>query len=250
MKWLALGVLIQIMADAVVGSRLLMLAMRTRRLPEACLGVSTLLLGVFGYPLAIAARRGLGGSPEADGALLALGLALQNLACLALWVATWQVFRPRDRGAAALVAVAAALLLVSVPGQAWGSGFAGARSEGLYYWLGFTGRALAFVWSAGEALRFWRMLRRRRSLGLADPVVTDRFRLWAIFCTAVALGFAVFALAKLMGVNPGESIGVLAATSAVGLVSGVSLWLAFVPPRAYLRRVRGRAEVGLPVQSV
>lgn len=248
MKWLALGVLFQILVDAVVGVRLLRLATRTRRLPEACLGVSTLLLGVFGYPVAIAARRGLGGSPEADGALLALGLALQNVACLALWIATWRVFRPEERSAALLVVVAIALLVVSVPGQAWSLGFADARSAGVFYWLGFAGRALAFVWSAAEAFRFWRMLRRRESLGLADPVVTDRFRLWAIFCTAVAVGFGVFALAKLAGVNPGESAAVLAVTSAVGLVSGASLWMAFLPPRAYLDRVRSRTQVDAPAR--
>jgi hypothetical protein len=58
----------------------------------------------------------------------------------------------------------------------------------------------------------------------------------------------VFALAKLAGVNPGESAAVLAVTSAVGLVSGASLWMAFLPPRAYLDRVRSRTQVDAPAR--
>ena len=39
---------------------------------------------------------------------------------------------------------------------------------------------LAFAWGGFEALRYFFLLRRRQALGLADPVVTNRFLLWAI----------------------------------------------------------------------
>ena len=61
---LGIGVLVMIVADGVVGARLIMLARRTRQLPEFCFGISFLFLGVVGYPLSIAARKAaLAGAP-------------------------------------------------------------------------------------------------------------------------------------------------------------------------------------------
>jgi hypothetical protein len=37
-------------------------------------------------------------------------------------------------------------------------------------------------------------------------------------------------------------VPVLVATSVAGLVAGLTVWLAFVPPDSYVRRVRERAE--------
>lgn len=41
-----------------------------------------------------------------------------------------------------------------------------------------------------------------------------------------------------------ESPPVLAATSFVGVVAGITIWLAFLPPAAYLRRIRQAREAG------
>lgn len=112
-----------IFADAVTGWRLLSLARRTRQLPELCLGASLLLFGVAGYPLAIAARRGIGGSEALSGALLLLALTIQNAACLFVYVANWRVFRRDARWAAALVGCAAVAFTASLVGQAAGVGF-------------------------------------------------------------------------------------------------------------------------------
>ena len=76
---LGLGVVVMIVANAVVGLRLLRLALRTRALPEAGIGGSCVLLGALGYPISIAARTGLGGSPGADELLLAAAMACQNV---------------------------------------------------------------------------------------------------------------------------------------------------------------------------
>ncbi len=238
MALLGLGIVVQLVADAVIGVRLLLLARRTRQLPELAMGACCLLLGGVGLPLSLAVRAGLLGAAEDRGVWLATALAIQNLACLALYVATWRVFRADRTWARAVVAVAAVALAISVPGS-------GADS-GALYWLGWAGRGGAFAWSAFESVRYLGLLRRRHALGLVSPVVLDRFRLWSICCIAVVIGFAVFLVSRLQGLNPAETPAVLATTSLVGLVGGISLWLAFAPPAAYLRRVEARAAAAAP----
>jgi len=231
---LGIGVLVMIVADAVVGIRLLGVAWRTRRLPELCFGLSFVCLGVLGYPLSIVARRA--GQME----LLAGALLFQDLASLAMIVATWQPFRAADRWlrwvlAAACGLFAASLLGDSLTARAWLL-----RDGGLWYEIGFWMRAGAFVWAAAESGRFFLAIRRRLALGLADPVLVDRFRLWTLSSGAISLAFLVFYLGRLWTDDVSTSLPVLALTSLVGLVAGISVWLVFLPPAAYLRRVRAR----------
>lgn len=242
MGWLAVGTIVQLVADLAVGLRLLALARRTRRLPEAAFGCAFVLLGGVGYPLAIVARAGLVDSPERAGTLLALGLLAQNAGCSALYVFLWRVFRPREAWSLPLVGLAAGVLAWSVPGELFTDGFWGGIDGGFFYWIGLAARAGAFVWATAESLVFHARLRRRLRLGLVEPVLVDRFRLWSIASGAVLVAFAVFSAGRLAGVNAATSPWVLGATSLGGLVAGAALWLAFLPPRAYLRWVVHRAE--------
>lgn len=73
---LAAGALAMITVDAVVGVRLLRLARRTRKVPEAALGTAFLLLGAIGYPLTTLARRGVIGSAAVNEALMGGGLLI------------------------------------------------------------------------------------------------------------------------------------------------------------------------------
>lgn len=235
-RLLGLGIVVMIAADAIVGTRLLLLARRTRQVPELAFGLSFLLLGVVGYPLSIAARR------AADpGGMLAAALTAQNLACLAMYVATWRSFRAGDPWARGAVVTAACAFALSLLGDSLATGRWDFRDGGPAYYLGFVARAAAFVWAALEASRYHAMLRRRLALGLADPVLVDRFRLWALASASISLGFAVFLLGRLFTANVAESPPVLAASSVVGIAAGAAVLLAFAPPAAYLRRVTARA---------
>lgn len=234
------GVLIMIAADAIVGVRLLVLAARTRELPELLLGSSFVLMGVVGYPLSIVARRGLFAEGTSD-ALLTGALAAQDLACLAIYVVTWRVFRPGARAATALPLAAAAAFAASLAG-----GLGVGPDAGGFYYLGLGARAVGFAWCSLESLRYAALLRRRLRIGLADPVVADRFRLWGLANTAILAGFAVFLFGRLTGPNVAESPLVLGATSLIGIAAGTAIWLAFVPPAAYVRRIAARAPVEGP----
>lgn len=235
---LGIGVLVMIAADAIVGLRLLGLARRTRRLPELAIGASLLLLGGVGYPLTILARNGVGG-PEGSEWLLGAGFLFENVASAAMALATWRTFRPDARWARALFAALAAALGSSWVAQAIAGDFAPGAAPSPLYWLAFAGRALPFAWSAAESWHYHAKLQKRLALGLADPVVTDRFRLWALNTTSVSIAFAIFGVAVAQGIPVSSSPGVLASSSIVGLISGVSMWLAFLPPEWYLRRFEG-----------
>ena len=107
--------------------------------------------------------------------------------------------------------------------------------------LGFAARAGAFAWAAVESFHYHARLRRRLALGLIDSEVVDRFWLWGVATSAAFAAFGIFLWGKLGSPNVAESVPVLVATSSVGLVSGVAIWLAFFPPKAYTERIRQAA---------
>jgi hypothetical protein len=237
MAWLlGAGVLVMIVADAAVGLRLVRLALRTRRLPELAIGSSLLFLGGIGYPLAVAARNGAAGSPEATADLIALALACQNLGCAAMAVATAATFRGGVGWARALAGVVCGVLLASWLVQLATGDFARPVGTSLPYFVGLVTRLVPFVWSSAESWSYYAILRRRLRVGLGDAAVTERFALWATNSTGVALAFAVFLAGLIAGADVATSAWVLAPTSLAGLLSGITLWLGFLPPRWYLRR--------------
>lgn len=235
---LGAGVAVMILADAVVGARLLALWWRTRGLPELGLGLSLLGLGAIGYPLSIAARRGLVGSPDTGSAWLGAGLGLQDLGCAAMALATVAMFRPGVAWARVAAGAIVVVLAGSWTAEAVTGDFARPTGETALYWIGLAARALPFLWCAAESWHYHGMLRRRLSLGLADRVVTDRLRLWATSATGVFAAFSVFAVGLVSGVDVSTSPWVLVPTSLAGWISGVTLWLAFLPPDWYLRRLQ------------
>jgi hypothetical protein len=238
-KLLGAGVLFQVAVSAVVGARLLRLAARTRQVPELALGSAYVLLGTLGHPLAILARSGAL-APAASAPLLAAALAAQDLACLGIYLMTWRTFRPERRALGAAIAAVALGMAASVAAGAR-EGFA-AADYGAGYWLGLALRAGGFLWAACESLRHHALLRRRLRLGLADPVVADRFRLWSIANLALCVGFAVFAAARLAQTGSATPPVALVTTSAIGVLSGTATWLAFLPPARYTRFVAARSR--------
>lgn len=220
--------------DAVVGVRLLMLAQRTRELPEAALGAAFVLLGAIGYPLSTAARRDLLPTDEANATLMAVGFAAQNLACLAVYWMTARTFRAGVRWAQGLVVAAGLAFVTSYVGHALESGFVGDTTGSAYY-LGLVTRSGAFAWACAESLRQYRLARRRLALGLADPLVVNRFLLFGLGTGGVFAAFAIFLVAQLLNAPVAETGWVLAATGAAGLFAAIPTWFAFLPPPFYRR---------------
>jgi hypothetical protein len=79
-------------------------------------------------------------------------------------------------------------------------------------------------------------------LGLANPVVTNRFLLWVF---AAFFGFVMVCTAVppvVLGRTHLLSHAALVLVGFAGLGSAVCNWLVFFPPAAYRRRVYARAE--------
>jgi hypothetical protein len=235
-----LGIGCLIVSCAAVGLRLVALGLRGRRLPELAMGAGYLLFGAAGYPLAAVARASAAEGAADAGLWLAAALAIQNLGVIGSYVFSWRVFRPGRVGLAVTTA-GALLLALSWLGHGVEPGWAGAESRGPWYYAGLATRAAAFVWGATEALAYWRRLRLRLALGLADPVVANRVLLWGTSSLVIALGFGVFAAATFLpaGVNAPP---VVLAVSACGLAASATMTLAFFPPARYLRWVSAAAS--------
>jgi hypothetical protein len=235
------GFLAFFVVSLTVGVRLLLLWRRTRALPELLIGTGVLGIGPVGFGFA------MGGSllaPRAPGlAALLLGTAslAASLGVVAKCTFNWRVYHPEDAWAGAVAYAAAAVLGVCFGVKLW-QGFETAFLPDPAYFVRAFVQIGALLWGAGEALRYHALMRRRVRLGIADPVVANRFLLWGVGAGAAGVGSLVGTVAQLAtGATVSEAGWVTASSSLHGLVAAVALWLAFLPPEAWRRFVLARA---------
>jgi hypothetical protein len=247
---MALFVLVTVLLCSVVGTaigaRLLGVARRTRQLPELLVGTA-----VFTYSsLALPALMAMGLPWISLGAARALQLVQQSANCAAvtaLILFTWRVFRPDEAWArlATLAGIALALLAswgtVSLAPEAPGASAIPAQvrpwvSLMVLVWNG------AFLWTGLESLRFHAKMRRRLAIGLGDPLVCNRFLLWAVWglgCFALGLLNLGYNLSGLdLSRHPAPLLTISAATS----LSSAVWYLAFFAPQSYERLIAARAR--------
>jgi hypothetical protein len=86
-------------------------------------------------------------------------------------------------------------------------------------------------------------MRKRVKLGLADPVVADRMRLWGFGIGTGASIQVVFSTLESMGVEMTGATSVVF-VGPMGVIASAFIYLAFLPPKAYLQRVQARAAAG------
>jgi len=239
-------------ASAVVGTRLLLLARRTRQLPETALGLALALAGTLGWALLFLSSQGEGALGLPATWLRGAGILSTALGSAGLWVFTWRVFRPDATWARALCAAGIAAALVGVAGEGLAGGFA-RDQRGLWFWLGFAGRSLPFGWASVESFGYYRRMQRQAVLGLGDVGVQRRLLLWGVGSGAAAAIFAVGA-ATILWTSAASPLArplpsILA--SVLGLVAAVSFWQAFFPgPRGHEeRRPCQRPQAPLPTES-
>ncbi len=228
---------------ATVGVKLLWLARRTRGLPETLVGASLFLLSAVSWPLLLVVS-----APQPPpAALLRAGWAGASLAMALGWsgvfLFTWRVFRPGAGWARMLAGIGIAMeLAAGLAGVVRAVALVDPLELGAPSASGFVlllGAEVVYAWTAIESFRYRALLRRRIPLGLADPLVADRFGLWG--WTGV-FGFGSIApavLAHLSGGDP-NSLASHLVVGVCGLVSSAVLYLAFLPPAAYARFVRAR----------
>lgn len=227
-----------------VGFRLLLLWWRTRELPELLIASGVLGIGTFGFAFSVFAMLLMPGHPGLGRLMWAVALFAMGLGGTTTYLFTCVVFRRDASWARALVWTTGVLFALGFVAEAAISGFVfeGDPQRGVVMqatsWL----RVGAFGWGAGESLVWWHRMRRRAALGLGDPVVQNRFLLWAVGIGAAGWGSVVGLLAGLLfGLSAYGNPWLQLSSSLHGLAAAVAMWLAFLPPAWYLRRVEAGA---------
>jgi hypothetical protein len=253
-------ILAQFALAGIVGVRLLRLPVSDRLAPERVLG-AYFVLGLFAGGLLVTAayagwqQAGQLESPPWVVGSHALGQLLLGLGYASMFVFTWVTFYRDAAWARGFVALGAAALVSSYLGRVFVEGFAISVDPGSFHWLGYGARIVGLAWMAVAATSYWLQIRKRRRLGLADPLVTNRFALWAIFAvtqimTAMSEPLARFFYAFVAGASAKSSEGVqnvagevieftLYFSSFWGSAGIAALFLTFFPTAAYKRWVLG-----------
>jgi len=233
--------------SAIVGVRLILRSIESRGLPELLAGISYVAAPALGYPMCIVAPM-LANRAIAVPVYVVGEIFLVSGCCCFLFF-TVKVFRPGAQWAIWGAALGSAVLVWS--GYGITRAFLASTNSAEVAAMAKTPLAamvlvlmLSYVWTALEGIRYYRMMRKRMALGLADAVVTNRFLLWS-FCGLTSLSWiSVSAFFLAIGANIGTDPIPVTATSAGGIVNTVFLVLIFMPPAAYTRWVERSARSG------
>jgi hypothetical protein len=238
-----------------VALRLLLLSRATRRRPELYLGLGILGTAVLGYGVLIAAQLVRGGSnpigtSPAARALQGAGEILHDAGATMMIAFVVSVFRPQARWAKAL---AVALLLALWGGNlGWQleNGFRSAGIGNAFWWTRYAVIWSYPLWTMFESYRYHALMRRRLALGLANPLVTNRFLLWGSGSLGTALAIWISSISFFLAGSPALAAAwtgpIEIATATVGVATVAIFYLTFLPPRGYRNWVARRSRKPLP----
>jgi hypothetical protein len=249
---LGISQLLYIAVVLTLGVRLLLLALRSRQLPESLLAVHFLLCCGLGYLLMVigltaANEPGMLPAAVVTG-LIAVGTFGSCVGVFGGICFNFLVFRQNEPWARGLVALCAVTLTTGFIGYGLTGGFAHGHFAGPWFWLYYGTYAVGAAWVMAEPLRYYGVIRKRLQLGLAEPLVANRFLLWGIGSVGrfvMVVGGAVpsvFFAGTRADFAPGAVSFILIGVGLVGLVVAVSYWLTFFPTRRYVRFIERRHE--------
>jgi hypothetical protein len=237
-----LAVALVALASTVVGARLLLVFRRTRGFPELVLGLSLAAITGIGFPIVLLTELRQTIGPLLTFAADFIGSFVVAMGFAGFYVFTWRVFRPDSRWAVALTMLGAGAALVATAATVWlaiGIESSEEKFSVVRGWeiLLFASAAAGFLWGAVEALRYHAMLRRRLALGLVDGIVINRVLLWGLTSASASAALVILTLLRLADVNYMSAPVALFTAAVCGLLASLFLYLAFLPPAAYLRRI-------------
>ncbi len=218
--------------------------------PERWAGLYFLFIA-WGMPLRIS-----GATLVADGA--SVGQAMNVVGHLGLFAASvsltifvWRVFHA-DSPTVRALAVALVGLQVATTAFSLATGAAHTEDSVAIIATNFM-RVVPTIWACAESIGYWRRMRRRVGLGLADPVVANRFALWGVWTAAfAALPATALVLRIVLPILLADQVGQIDALEVQSAMLGplravmgiaalcglVALVLSFFPPTWYLARLR------------
>lgn len=235
----------------VIGVRLITLSRRTQRVPERSLGLGFIGTAGLGYGLlmfAMIGKRAAGwdDAPSYYSWLLMLGWVFHNLGVLFMLDFVHRVFRPDEGWARTLKYTMGLVLWVGWLADMSTGGLAATRPSH-FYWVAFAVIGTYPLWTAVEAYRYWGLMRKRVALGLADPLVANRFLLWTIASMTTVASIWLVEVPTFLGYERMSSAAeqitsiTMLCTAAFGIATICTYWLTFFPPAWYQARFRATA---------
>jgi hypothetical protein len=226
--------------------RLLLLWRRTRALPELAIGAGLGCMAFVGLPLSAVGRIPALVTTPLGRWSFAVAMFANAFGLFLIYVFTWSVFRRNALWARTLLGCVATLLLGFASGASManldGENLGAIMRRALPHNMGIIAMtAVAFLWTGIESGVYYRAARLRTSVGLADPVVTNRFLLWAIGSWTSALLCGGLLVAAWRGMVIAADPIALYGIALAGVVMTSSWYLAFFSPVGYRRWIEGRA---------
>ena len=228
-----------------VGCRLIGLWRRTRQVPEMLLGFGLPIVGAS-FPLTAVGRAPATALEPVGRWCFAGGLGISVVGLALIIFFSYWVFRRGSPFALAFFALVCAALAGSVA-YISAVNFAGddiaqikrAMRPGTLTMMCAT--MAAFAWSGVESLRYRAASRRQLALGLADPVVVNRFLLWGLAGLTGSALMGVIVVCILADMTIMREPLPLAVIACSGMVASATWYLTFLAPPRYLAFVRARA---------
>ncbi len=236
-----IGELLSGIVYLIVGVWLLRLGQRTREVPERLLGAMFLLTGASYLVYSMAYLPGL---ESLRTPLNFAGRVIYIGPPILLAAFTRQVFHPADPRAVWLVYGIAVLIIGGIGGSVLGGDWEGFSTSNRWFWLEWVGYTIPFGWAGSEAFVQYRQARRRVRLGFCDPLVCNRYLLWALFGSVqICAGLVI-----LLQYSEYETTSQFTATwdTLIGgfeIVSVTLISLVFFPPALYRNWINKLATV-------
>jgi hypothetical protein len=246
------GTVVFALGSLFVAGRLLWLGHRSSAWPEWFLGLG-IGSSVLGYGLMVASMAIRG--PDATGPSTAgvawlngAGTAIHHLGVATSLLFVLSVFRQTDRWARVLFAVLMVSLWAGFVSQVVINGFRTPMVGHPAWLMQYTVVWVYPLWSTVESFRYYKMMGRRRALGLADPLVVNRFFLWGLasLMTGATIWVAsiTFAIMDQPALLVRFTPPIRVTTAAIGLITIACYALTFFPPARYAAWLRGDWRLG------
>jgi hypothetical protein len=227
-----------------VGVRTLWIFAFTRGVQELAIGLNVLSVAIGGAMLTIDGLTSPSTTPSYDSLSYRCAMGFLALHLLAIYLGTAMIFRAESR-----IVVRLSVAMIAPIGFWY---FMAAEQAGTVWVrpvLFQALRGIGMTWSAFECFHYSDRLRRRASLGLADPLMAHRFWLWAIGATSALLVCTLELLVWGLSDVTFSALPLgLMLVAALGLVGSTSVALAFFPPASYVRFVRHRLDGAKPAR--
>jgi hypothetical protein len=240
---IALGFGAFFVSSLTIGVRLVWLARRNRGLPELLIGLSILGIGPAGFALMVLAMLFGAGRPAVAFVCLATAQLAIAAGATAAYVFTRTVFRPDAAWARAVVWIAVGILAAAFLGRFATHTYVLPLRLDFWTEVGSFDMIACLFWGSFESLHYYGRMRRRARLGLANPVLANRFLLWGLGIGSAGVGSLIGNVVMMVRGTAMLELDLLTLSNSMfGLAAAVLMWIAFLPPAGYRRWIEARAR--------